>query len=91
MISNDKLVDMATYIVDNKATIRQTAEAFHCSKTRLHQLLRNRLLYIDYELYREVRKVAKYNLSQRAKRGGMAKHVKYTYQNQPQQNIYYNL
>lgn len=91
MISNDKLVDMATYIVDNKATIRQTAKAFNCSKTRLHQLLHSRLLHIDFVLYMDVCEVLEYNISQRAKRGGYSTYCKYVLQNQPQQNIYHNL
>ena len=66
------LIEQAKFIVDNKATIRDTASYFGCSKTRLHERLVRDLPYIDYDLYLQVRHQLDINKSERYHRGGKA-------------------
>jgi len=66
------LIEQAKFIVDNKATIRDTASYFGCSKTHLHERLVRNLPYIDYDLYLQVRHQLDINKSEKHSRGGRA-------------------
>lgn len=68
---------LGRYIVENKATIRQTAAEFGISRSAVHKYVTKNLKYVNSTLYEEVRKVLDYNLSQRAIRGGKARKIKY--------------
>ena len=77
MITDNKIIDIANYIIDTKSTIRETAKQFRCSKTNIHRLIHNNLSQLDYELYSRVKKVLAYNLSQRATRGGRSTRLRW--------------
>lgn len=66
-----KLIEeQAQYIVNEKATIRQTATYFFKSKTGIHKNMREKLEQINPKLYKEVVEVLEYNKSVRHIRGG---------------------
>lgn len=73
----ERAVKMAEYIVENKATVRQTAKAFGISKSTVHKDVTQRLLHINPTLANEARKVLDVNKSERHIRGGLATKDKY--------------
>ena len=72
-----RVMELAHYIVENNATVRQAASKFAVSKSTVHKDIRSRLLNIDLDLYDKVAKVLQFNLSERHIRGGIATKEKY--------------
>ncbi|HBN55298.1 MAG TPA: sporulation transcriptional regulator SpoIIID [Lachnospiraceae bacterium] len=75
-----RAVNIANYIIDHNATVRQTAERFGVSKSTVHKDVAERLLYINPHLASEARKVLDLNKSERHIRGGLATREKYLHQ-----------
>lgn len=67
----------AEYILRTKATVRDAAKAFDVSKSTVHKDVSERLKGLDGEMYREVKKILDFNLSERHLRGGDATRKKY--------------
>ena len=76
----ERAVEIANYIIENGATVRQTAKQFRISKSTVHKDVTERLLQINPSLAREARKVLDMNKSERHIRGGMATREKYLHQ-----------
>ena len=70
-------IEIANYIIENNATVRQTAKAFGISKSTVHKDVSERLEKVNPTLMAEVRKVLDVNKSERHIRGGMATREKY--------------
>lgn len=70
-------MDIANYIIDSNATVRQTAKAFGVSKSTVHKDVTDRLMQINPTLAKQARKVLDVNKSERHIRGGMATKEKY--------------
>lgn len=68
---------LASYLVENGATVRQAAHAFSVSKSTVHKDLTVRLRYINPTMYTAVREVLARNKSERHLRGGEATRQKY--------------
>ena len=68
----------AEHIISTKATVRDTAKAFFVSKSTVHKDVSERLKYFDYALYKKVKEVLDFNLSERHIRGGDATKRKYS-------------
>ena len=73
----ERAVEIAAYIIDNNATVRQTAKQFGISKSTVHKDVTERLIQINPALAKEARKVLVWNKSERHIRGGMATREKY--------------
>ena len=73
----ERAVSIANYIIDNNATVRQTAKEFGVSKSTVHKDVTERLEQINPTLVQETRKVLNVNKSERHIRGGMATKEKY--------------
>ena len=73
----ERAVEVATYIIENNATVRQTAKAFGVSKSTVHKDVTDRLAQLNPSLAAAARKVLEINKSERHIRGGMATRVKY--------------
>jgi putative DeoR family transcriptional regulator (stage III sporulation protein D) len=73
----ERAVDIANYIVESKATVRQAAKKFGVSKSTVHKDVTERLLQINPSLAEQTRKVLDVNKSERHIRGGMATREKY--------------
>ena len=73
----ERALDIANYIIENNATVRQTAKAFGISKSTVHKDVAERLEQINSALAAEVRKVLEVNKSERHIRGGLATKEKY--------------
>ena len=77
-----RTIDYALYIIDNNATIRQTARKFNVAKSTVHYDLKNRLKIYDKELYLRVKKILQNNFEEKHLRGGFATKQKYLHQSQ---------
>lgn len=73
----ERAVEIANYIVDEKSTVRQAAKKFGVSKSTIHKDVTERLLLINPSLAGRVRKVLDLNKSERHIRGGLATKEKY--------------
>ncbi|MCI5510054.1 MAG: sporulation transcriptional regulator SpoIIID [Eubacterium sp.] len=73
----ERAVEIANYIIDTKATVRQTARKFGVSKSTVHKDCTERLRQINPALAVETRKVLDVNKSERHIRGGLATREKY--------------
>ncbi len=70
-------MDIARYIIESEATVRQAAKKFGVSKSTVHKDVSDRLQYISPVLAKEVRKVLDVNKAERHIRGGQATKEKY--------------
>ena len=57
----ERAVEIAKYIIDNNATVRQTAKQFGISKSTVHKDVTERLSQVNPTLAREARKVLDVN------------------------------
>ena len=73
----ERAINIATYIIDQNATVRETAKKFGISKSTVHKDCVERLREINPSLASEVRRVLDVNKSERHIRGGMATKEKY--------------
>ena len=72
-----RAIALGKYIVETKSTVRSAAKKFSVSKSTVHTDVSQRLIYIDKDLFDEVRKVLDENKSERHIRGGIATREKY--------------
>jgi len=73
-IVEERAVELAEYIVENRATVRAAAKEFGVSKSTVHMDVAQRLRRLNPQLYTEVLEV---NKAQRHIRGGLATREKY--------------
>ena len=73
----ERAVEIATYIIDNNATVRQAAKHFGISKSTVHKDCAERLNQVNPSLAAEVRKILDVNKAERHIRGGLATKEKY--------------
>jgi putative DeoR family transcriptional regulator (stage III sporulation protein D) len=76
----ERAVDIANYIINNNATVRQTAKQFSISKSTVHKDVTERLVHINPALAKQARRVLDVNKSERHIRGGLATKEKYLHQ-----------
>ncbi len=72
-----RVLNVADYIIENKATIRETAKVFGASKYTIHLDATVRIFNINPKKAIEVEKVLLFNKSQRHLRGGEATRRRY--------------
>lgn len=73
----DRACQLAVYIIENKSTVRKTAEHFGISKSTVHKDISERLPCCNRSLYLQVREILEINKAQRHIRGGIATQIKY--------------
>ena len=73
----ERALEIASYIIENQATVRQTARQFGVSKSTIHNDVTDRLSQINPQLAKEARKVLDFNTQERHIRGGLATREKY--------------
>ncbi len=78
----ERAINIANYIIDNNATVRQTAKKFGISKSTVHKDVTDRLTQINPSLAAQARVVLDVNKSERHIRGGMATREKYLHKGQ---------
>lgn len=73
----ERAIEIGEYIIDKRATVRQTAKRFGVSKSTVHKDVTERLSQINPSLATEARKILDLNKSERHIRGGLATREKY--------------
>ena len=81
----ERAVEIANYIVENGATVRQTAKKFGVSKSTVHKDVTERLVKINPFLAARIRVVLDVNKAERHIRGGMATKEKYLHEREEQE------
>lgn len=76
-IVEERAVELAEYIVENKTTVRAAAKQFGVSKSTVHMDVARILRSLNPQLYSEVREILDINKAQRHIRGGLATREKY--------------
>lgn len=69
--------ELAVYIIENESTVRAAAQKFGVSKSTVHKDMTERLYLIDRTLWTGVRAVLEQNKAERHIRGGLATRKKY--------------
>jgi len=73
----ERVYELAAYIIDTRATVRAAAKKFGISKSTVHKDLSERLKGCSRTLYESVKEVLEENKAQRHLRGGLATKMKY--------------
>ena len=73
----ERVLELAQYIIDTNSTVRAAAKKFRVSKSTVHKDVTERLLEINPGLAGEVKEVLENNKAERHLRGGMATREKY--------------
>ena len=73
----ERVLELAHYIINTNSTVRSTAKKFRVSKSTVHKDVTERLLEINPGLASEVKEVLENNKAERHLRGGMATREKY--------------
>ncbi len=73
----ERAIEVANYIIEHDATVRQAAKQFGISKSTVHKDCTERLEQINPALAAEARKVLDVNRNSRHLRGGLATRAKY--------------
>jgi putative DeoR family transcriptional regulator (stage III sporulation protein D) len=72
-----RVLDISSYILESKATVRQAAVVFGVSKSTVHKDMTERLPAIDKITAANVKKILEFNKAERHLRGGEATRKKY--------------
>lgn len=73
----ERCVVLATYIVENNATVRKAAQKYGVSKSTVHKDVTHTLKSVNRPLFEDVKKVLDKNKKERHIRGGEATRRKY--------------
>jgi len=73
----ERCVLLATYLVENKATVRAVAARFGISKSTVHKDITQNLKRINRPLYQQAKEILDLNKKERHLRGGEATKKKY--------------
>ena len=75
-----RCVELATFLVEHRTTVRATARQFGISKSTVHKDVTEVLRHVDCVLYGEVRRLLAINKQERHLRGGEATRKKYSHE-----------
>lgn len=73
----NRVILLANYVIETKATVRQAAKKFGVSKSTVHKDIVERLPKIDKRAADEARDILNENKAERHIRGGLATREKY--------------
>ena len=73
----ERVLNVAQYILDTKSTIRKTAKEFGVSKSTIHNDILERLPKINKQISKQVQDVVNINKAERHLRGGASTKLKY--------------
>ena len=74
----ERVIELAQYIIDSKTTVRNAAKKFNISKSTVHKDITQRLVYLNKGMYAKVREILNLNKEERHIRGGIATKQKYS-------------
>lgn len=78
----ERVLELAYYIIETNSTVRAAAKKFRVSKSTVHKDITERLAEINSALALEVKSVLNNNKAERHIRGGQATKLKYSNLNQ---------
>ena len=73
----ERVLEVAQYIIYSRATIRKTAKVFGVSKSTIHKVMTERLPKINPDIAEEAKSILDLNKAERHIRGGKATKLKY--------------
>jgi putative DeoR family transcriptional regulator (stage III sporulation protein D) len=73
----ERVLEVAKYIIDSRSTIRKTAKLFGVSKSTIHKDITERLPKINPQIASEAKEILEFNKAERHIRGGRATKMKY--------------
>lgn len=73
----ERCVVLATYLIENKSTVRAVASHFGISKSTVHKDITQNLKQVNKGLYYQVKEILLINKQERHIRGGEATRKKY--------------
>lgn len=73
----ERVLEVARYIIESKDTIRKTAKVFGVSKSTIHKDMTERLPKINQSIAEQTYTILELNKSERHIRGGEATKLKY--------------
>ncbi len=73
----ERAIEVAQYVIDTNATVRETAKKFCISKSTVHKDITERLIRVNPGLAKMARIVLENNKAERHIRGGQATKKKY--------------
>ena len=73
----ERVLDEASYMLENKSTVRDIADVYNVSKSTVHKDLQERLQEINIDLHDEIDKIFKQHIEVRHIRGGESTRQKY--------------
>ncbi|MGI6005323.1 MAG: sporulation transcriptional regulator SpoIIID [Christensenellales bacterium] len=73
----ERVLSIATYMLETRATVRDTAKVFSISKSTVHKDVAERLVRINPTLAKQTKRILESNKAVRHIRGGMATQRKY--------------
>lgn len=73
----ERVLELAHYILENKATVRAAAKKYNVSKSTVHKDITERLQVLDGMLAHRIQAVLDENKAERHIRGGIATREKY--------------
>ena len=73
----ERTIEVANYIIENKCTVRAAAKHFNISKSTIHKDISERLPRINSALAKEAKAILDENKAERHIRGGIATKNKY--------------
>ena len=76
--SQERCIALGEYMVENRATVRSTAQVFGVSKSTVHKDVTEVLKNTNKALYQEVQKLLLQNKQERHLRGGEATKRKFS-------------
>jgi len=74
----DRVLELADYLISNKSTVRNAAKKYGCSKSTVHKDLVERLPSINLSLTKQVKEILEFNKAERHIRGGEATKLRYS-------------
>lgn len=76
-----RVIDEGNYMLKTGKTVREIALVFGVSKSTVHKDLRDRLFYIDGDIYLKVSQILDYHSKVRHIRGGESTRLKFLEKN----------
>ena len=70
-MSENEIINLANFILDNNLTIRKTAKIYNMPKSTLHYNVTKKLIEINYNLYLKLHRYLQQNFKEKHIRGGI--------------------
>jgi putative DeoR family transcriptional regulator (stage III sporulation protein D) len=73
----ERALELGTFIIENKTTVRAAAQTFGISKSTVHKDVTERLKKLNPSMAKQVKRILEENKAERHIRGGEATRIKY--------------